>query len=200
MPHLFHPHIFRLHDYHDSIVSDSDPLFTSKFWKELMRVLKIEMKMATANHPQTNGQSEVMNRIVEVYLRIYCNYQQDDWNTHLPAAEFPYSSSKFHATGLKSIWNGYRMKSKNTTAISNFNSRHSDPFSWRPPFTITINFHRCTRILCCSSHSAAGSHLDEVQNSVLYYWRSSHDLHPTQESDLQTSWMLAEWDLSKLLP
>lgn len=98
--HLFHEHVFRLHGLPDSIVCDRDPLFTSRFWKELLSVLKIRLKMSTTNHPQTDGQSEVMNRIVEDYLRIYCNYRQDDWDEHLPAAEFSYSSSKFHATGL----------------------------------------------------------------------------------------------------
>ncbi len=58
------------------------------------------MQMGTANHPQTDGQTEVMNRIVEDYLRIYCNYRQDDWDQPLSSAEFAYSSSKLEATGL----------------------------------------------------------------------------------------------------
>lgn len=97
---LFDDHVFRLHGLPDSIVSDRDPLFTSKFWKELLKILKVQLKMGTANHPQTDGQSEVMNRIVEDYLRIYCNYRQNDWDQHLLAAEFAYSSSQFDATGL----------------------------------------------------------------------------------------------------
>lgn len=98
--HLFHRHIFCHHGLSDSILSDRDPLFTSKFRQELMLILKVDLKMSAANHPQTDGQSEVMNRILEDYLRIYCNSRQDDWDLHLPAAEFAYSSSKFHATGL----------------------------------------------------------------------------------------------------
>lgn len=56
--------------------------------------------MSTAHHPQTDNQTEVMNRIVEEYLRVYCNYRQDDWDTHVYSAEFAYSSSVFSATGL----------------------------------------------------------------------------------------------------
>ncbi len=97
---LFYNTIFRHHGIPDSIVSDRDPLFTSKFWKELMSILKVRLKMSTANHPQTDGQTEVMNRMIEDYLRIFCNYQQNDWDEHLASAEFAYSSSVFPATGL----------------------------------------------------------------------------------------------------
>ncbi len=76
--HSFHQHIFRNHGLPDSIVSDRDPLFTSRFWKELLKILKVNMKMGTENHPQTDGQSEVMNRIVQDCLRLYCDYRQDD--------------------------------------------------------------------------------------------------------------------------
>lgn len=100
VPRLFYDQIFRYHGLPDSIVSDRDPLFTSKFWKELLKILKVQLKMGTANHPQTDGQTEVMNRIVEQYLRIYCSYRRNDWDQHLSAAEFAYSSSKFSATGL----------------------------------------------------------------------------------------------------
>lgn len=98
--HLFHHHIFKHHGLPDSIVSDRDPLFTSKFWTELMSILKVQLKMSTANHPQTDGQTEVMNRIVEDYLRVYCNFRQNDWDQHLATAEFSYSSSVFESTGL----------------------------------------------------------------------------------------------------
>ena len=97
---LFHKHIFQLHELADFINSDRDPLFTFKFWKKLMETLKINLTMSTARHPQTDGQTELMNRIVEEYLRVYCNYRQNDWDTHLPTAEFAYSSSTFPATGL----------------------------------------------------------------------------------------------------
>ena len=77
----------------DSIVSDRDPKFTSDFWKTLMNICGVNLKMSTSSHPQTDGSSEIMNRMVENYLRCYCNFHQDNWDELLPSAEFAYNSS-----------------------------------------------------------------------------------------------------------
>eukprot|EP00171_Calliarthron_tuberculosum_P016938 IDg16938t1 len=95
----FHDNIFKLHGLPDSIVSDRDPKFTSRFWKEFTKLLDIDLKMSTADHPQTDGQSEILNRMVETYLRLFCNYRQDDWDENLAAAEFSFSSSVMESTG-----------------------------------------------------------------------------------------------------
>ena len=50
--------------------------------------LEIENHYSTAYHPQTDGQSELFNAVMEQYLRAYVNYQQDNWVTYLPMAEF----------------------------------------------------------------------------------------------------------------
>jgi hypothetical protein len=49
--------------------------------------------MSSAHHPQTDGSTEVVNQVVEQYLRIYCSYHQDDWVSLLPLAEFTYNNS-----------------------------------------------------------------------------------------------------------
>jgi hypothetical protein len=54
----------------------------------------VKQKLSTAFHPQTDGQTERMNQTLEQYLRIYCNYQQDDWTDHLDSAEFSYNNAK----------------------------------------------------------------------------------------------------------
>eukprot|EP00737_Agarophyton_chilense_P003919 gb/GEZJ01004734.1/.p1 GENE.gb/GEZJ01004734.1/~~gb/GEZJ01004734.1/.p1 ORF type:complete len:294 (-),score=32.76 gb/GEZJ01004734.1/:75-956(-) len=89
----FFRNMFKQHGLPDSIVSDRDPKFTSNFWKRLMELCGIKLKMSTSRHPQTDGSSEVMNRMVENYLRCYCSYHQDDWDELLPAAEFAYNSA-----------------------------------------------------------------------------------------------------------
>src|SRR5499426_1565660 len=86
-------HIVRLHGLPDSIVSDRDSLFTSLFWKTLTENLGINRDMSTAFHPQTDGQTERMNQILEQYLRLYCNYQQNDWNELLSLTEFTYNNT-----------------------------------------------------------------------------------------------------------
>ena len=84
----------------DSIVSDRDPKFTSKFWKRLMELCGVKLKMSTSRHPQTDGASEIMNRMVENYIRCYCSYHQNDWDELLPAAEFAYNSAITEDLGM----------------------------------------------------------------------------------------------------
>lgn len=58
-----------------------------------MKLFGINSRMSTSHHPQTDGTSEVINRMLENYLTFYCTLQQVDCATHLPAAEFAYNSS-----------------------------------------------------------------------------------------------------------
>src|SRR3954447_12418562 len=80
--------MFKLHGLPSSIISDRDTKFTSRFWQSLFRTMGTRLAMSTAYHPQTDGQTERANRTLEDMLRAYVNYQQDDWDSLLPAAEF----------------------------------------------------------------------------------------------------------------
>jgi hypothetical protein len=70
------------------IISDRDTRFTSKFAKEVCAQLQIRQNISTAYHPQTDGQSEKTNQHVETLLRIFCNFQQNDWVDHLPIVQY----------------------------------------------------------------------------------------------------------------
>lgn len=74
------------------VISDRDPRFTSIWTKELCRQLGIYQNISTAYHPQTDGQSERTNQWLEQYLRIYGNFQQDDWVAWLPMAQFTHNT------------------------------------------------------------------------------------------------------------
>ena len=71
----------------NSIVTNRGLLFTSKFWSSLCYFLRIERRLSTAFHPQTNGQTERQNSIMEAYLRAFVNFEQNDWARLLPMAE-----------------------------------------------------------------------------------------------------------------
>ena len=66
---LFMQHIFKLHEMPTSIVSDKDPIFTSKFQVELFRLQGVQLAMSSAYYPQSNGQIDVVNKSLEQYLR-----------------------------------------------------------------------------------------------------------------------------------
>uniref|UniRef100_A0A2N9ER56 Integrase catalytic domain-containing protein n=1 Tax=Fagus sylvatica TaxID=28930 RepID=A0A2N9ER56_FAGSY len=66
---LFMQNIFKLHGLPSSIVSDRDIAFTSTFWQELFTRQGIDLAMSIAYHPQTDGQTEVVNRSLEQYLK-----------------------------------------------------------------------------------------------------------------------------------
>jgi transposase InsO family protein len=70
------------------IISDRDTQFTSHFAKEICRQLGIEQNISSTYHPQTDGQSEKTNQHVEMALRIFCNFQQNDWVDYLPVVQY----------------------------------------------------------------------------------------------------------------
>ena len=79
--------IFAKHGLPASIVSDRDPQLTSEFFQELCKLLDIKQKMSTAFHPQTDGQTERMNRTLEVMRGSFFGPFLNNWKTHLPYCE-----------------------------------------------------------------------------------------------------------------
>jgi Reverse transcriptase (RNA-dependent DNA polymerase)/RNase H-like domain found in reverse transcriptase/Integrase zinc binding domain/Chromo (CHRromatin Organisation MOdifier) domain/gag-polyprotein putative aspartyl protease/Integrase core domain len=88
LANVFHDTIIKLHGMPEEIISDRDPRFSSEFWRQLMSKLGTKVKMSTAFHPQTDGQTERMNRVLEDMLRHYVDPTQKDWDQHLASAEF----------------------------------------------------------------------------------------------------------------
>lgn len=76
---LFLDQVVRLHGLLVKIVSDRGHQFVSKFWSGLCRLLRIDPALSLGYHPQTNGQSERANQVVELFLRLYMDHHQKDW-------------------------------------------------------------------------------------------------------------------------
>jgi hypothetical protein len=81
---VFMDNIFKLHGMPQSIVSDHDMTFTSNFWQELFRLQGTQLHLSTTYHPQTDGQTEVVNKCLEAYLRCFMFEQQSQWVQWLP--------------------------------------------------------------------------------------------------------------------
>jgi transposase InsO family protein len=95
---LFHENIELKYGAPKGIVSDRDTRITSKFWAEVCTYSLIKRRMSTAFHPQTDGQTEILNRILENYLRAYTSLEQMNWAKLLPSAEFAYNNSRSSST------------------------------------------------------------------------------------------------------
>ncbi|MBW0563724.1 hypothetical protein O181_103439 [Austropuccinia psidii MF-1] len=100
---IFISHVFFKHGLPVSIVSDIGSLFVSSFWTNLCQQLKISRDISTSLHPETDGQTERANQILEQYLQMYVSYHQDDWHTWLPLAEFSYNNAE-HSSAKQSLF------------------------------------------------------------------------------------------------
>ena len=83
----------------DSIVTDQGLFFTSKFWSLLCYFLGIKRKLSIAFQLQIDGQIERQNSTMEAYLKVFVNWEQDDWARLLLMAEFAYNNTKNTSTG-----------------------------------------------------------------------------------------------------
>ncbi|KAJ0545001.1 putative nucleotidyltransferase, Ribonuclease H [Helianthus annuus] len=89
--------VFKLHGCPQTIISDRDPLFLSLFWKEFLKLQGIDQALSTAYHPQSDGQTEVLNRCLETYLRCMAMSEPNTWVKWLSLAEWWYNTT-WHST------------------------------------------------------------------------------------------------------
>lgn len=93
---IFIKEIFRLHGLPRTIVSDRDPTFLSQFWTAFFQAQGTKLCHSSAYHPQSDGQTEVLNRTLEHYLRCFAGDKPTSWSSWLPWAEWWYNTT-FHS-------------------------------------------------------------------------------------------------------
>lgn len=109
---VFMKEVVANHGIPQQLISDRDKLFTSNFWTELMKILGVQHKLSTAYHPQTDGQTERLNQVLEQYLRCYVNNCQDNWVSLLPVAQVAYNQSPTTTTGTSPFYANFGFEPK----------------------------------------------------------------------------------------
>ncbi|XP_019059514.1 PREDICTED: uncharacterized protein LOC104825588 [Tarenaya hassleriana] len=97
LAHIYIDEIVRLHGVPSEIVSDRDPRFTARLWGALQSAMGTQLRMSTAYHPQTDGQSERTIQTLEDMLRACILEWGVPWDRYLTLCEFAYNNS-YHAS------------------------------------------------------------------------------------------------------
>ena len=95
---LFLANVWKHHGLPRSITSDQGPQFAAQVMQELNKVLGIATKLSTSFHPQTDRQTEIVNKEIGKFLQIYCFEKQDSWFAWLPIAQFSINTKKHPST------------------------------------------------------------------------------------------------------
>lgn len=97
---LFINYVWKLHGLPWSIVSDRGPQFAAELWSAICECLGIRATLSSSYHPETDGETENANAVLEQYLRAFVHYSQDDWTEWLPIADFAHNNAKSETTSI----------------------------------------------------------------------------------------------------
>lgn len=104
---LFHDNVYRHHGLPQDIICDRDRIFMSNFWRSLAEITKVKLRPSSAYHPQTDGQTEIMNKKVEEILRNFVDHHQSNWDLFLVDAEVAYNRSPNTVTTYSPFYLNY---------------------------------------------------------------------------------------------
>jgi hypothetical protein len=109
---LYFDKIVKLYGFPKTIVSDRDIRFMSYFWKTLWPLVGTKLKFFAAYHPQTDGQTEVVNRSLGNLLKCLVGDHARTWDSILPIAQFAYNNSVNRTIGMSQfkVVHGYKAR------------------------------------------------------------------------------------------
>ena len=88
---LFFHKVYLCFGLYDKVISDHGPQFASSFARKLGKLLKYDLSLSTAYHPQSDGETERVNQEIETYLRIFCGNDPRSWADNISHAEFAHN-------------------------------------------------------------------------------------------------------------
>jgi hypothetical protein len=91
---------WRIYGTPEIIISDRGPQFIAEFSKEFFRLTGITLQRSTAEHAETDGQTEIVNQFIQTKLRPFINHFQNDWSLYLPCLDFAHATQPHDSTGL----------------------------------------------------------------------------------------------------
>lgn len=124
---LFLERVFSAHGLPDDVTSDRGVTFTSQFTQSIFKALHIEQNLSTAFHQRTDGQTERVNSVLEQYLRCYIDYQQTNWSTLLPIAEFAYNNTVHSSTKVTPFFANLGYHPKFTVTVPRASQNNTPP-------------------------------------------------------------------------
>ena len=120
---LFIREIFRHHGIPREIISDRDCKFESEFWTTLFKLCGTKIKLSTAYHPKTDGQTESTNRTLKDMLRMYVGKNQHSWDKWLHMIEFAYNDHLHSSIGINPFYVLYGQECRTPITLSAPNTR-----------------------------------------------------------------------------
>lgn len=100
MAQLFIQWVYRFGHTPETIISNRGPQFVSRFWSEFCRIIGVKVKLSTAYHKETDGQTEIMNKYIDQRLRPFVSFYQDNWSALLPLMDRAQTALPHTAVGM----------------------------------------------------------------------------------------------------
>ena len=165
---LFIDRIWSLHGLPKSIVTDRGTQFLNAFNAEVLKLVGTKHAATSSYHPESDGQTERVNRVLTEMLRHYVNLRYDDWDMHLPLVEFAHNNIPTTATGLSPFFVCYGkhprtpMDSVVEAAYAEWDANPEE----HPQFPVASDFVQTRQTIVQHARAAMESARQRMQNQT----------------------------------